>query len=127
MIWEAPDWIGVRKSYHAALLNSGVLRMALREKPKKGMAREVPSNADGDSPTSIAIAIAVLDQVQTAAKLDGCLAGQFSGSGFEQITRSFEIRGFESNSKSERTAATYRCSDRGTTAEPAGFAGPWHG
>lgn len=78
-----------RKSYHAALLESGVLCVAARKKPKKGMVDEFPSNADGDSVTSIAIARAIFDQIQTEAKLGGRLAGQISGSKFEQITRSF--------------------------------------
>lgn len=53
------------------------------------MASQFPSNADGDSPTSVAIAQAVFDQIQTEATLGGRLAGQISGSKFEQITRSF--------------------------------------
>jgi hypothetical protein len=63
--------------------------MAPRKKPKKGMPDEFPSNADGDSVTSIAIARAIFDQLQTETKLGGRLAGQISGSKFEQITRSF--------------------------------------
>jgi hypothetical protein len=78
-----------RKSYHAALLDGGVLCMAPRKKPKRGMPDEFPSNADGDSQTSIAIARAIFDQIQTEATLGGRLAGQISGSKFEQITRSF--------------------------------------
>lgn len=78
-----------RKSYFAALLKSGVLCMAARKKPKKGLPNEFPSNADGDSATSIAIAQAVFDQIQSKAKLGGRLAGQISGSKFEQITRAF--------------------------------------
>lgn len=78
-----------RKSYHAALLESGVLCMAPRKKPKRGMPDEFASNADGDSTTSIAIARAVFEQIQTESTLGGRLAGQISGSRFEQITRSF--------------------------------------
>jgi hypothetical protein len=63
--------------------------MALRKRPKKGMPDEFPSNADGDSVTSVAIARAIFDQIQTAATRGGRLAGQISGSKFEQITRSF--------------------------------------
>ncbi len=78
-----------RKSYYAALLKSGVLCLAARKKPKKGLPKEFPSNADGDSATSIAIAQAIFDQIQSNAKLAGRLAGQISGSKFEQITRAF--------------------------------------
>lgn len=78
-----------RKSYHSALLESGVLCMAPRKKPKRGMPDEFPSNADGDSTTSIAIARAIFEQIQTESTLGGRLAGQISGSRFEQITRSF--------------------------------------
>jgi hypothetical protein len=53
------------------------------------MVDEFPSNADGDSTTSISIARAIFDQIQTEATLGGRLAGQISGSKFEQITRSF--------------------------------------
>jgi hypothetical protein len=53
------------------------------------MADEFPSNADGDSATSVAIARAIFDQIQTEATIGGRLAGQISGSKFEQITRSF--------------------------------------
>lgn len=78
-----------RKSYYAALLKNGVLCMAARKKPKKGLPNEFPSNADGDSATSIAIAQAIFNQIQSKAKLGGRLAGQISGSKFEQITRAF--------------------------------------
>src|SRR5688572_502861 len=78
-----------RKSYYGALLKSGVLCLAARKKPKKGLPSEFPSNADGDSATSIAIAKAIFDQIQSKAKLAGRLAGQISGSKFEQITRAF--------------------------------------
>jgi hypothetical protein len=63
--------------------------MAARKKPKKGLPNEFPSNADGDSATSIAIAQAIFNQIQSKAKLGGRLAGQISGSKFEQITRAF--------------------------------------
>jgi hypothetical protein len=63
--------------------------MAARKKPKKGMADEFPSNADGDSATSVAIAQAIFDRIHTESALRGRLAGQISGSRFEQITRSF--------------------------------------
>lgn len=78
-----------RTSFHAALLQSGVLCMAARKNEKRGMANEYPSNADGDSPTSVAIARAIFDQIQSEGVLGGRLAGQISGSKFEQITRSF--------------------------------------
>lgn len=78
-----------RKSYYAALLKGGVLCMAARKKPKRGLPDQFPSNADGDSATSIAIAQAIFDRIQSKTKLGGRLAGQISGSKFEQITRSF--------------------------------------
>ena len=78
-----------RKSYYTALLKKGVLCMVKRKKPKKGYPDEFPSNADGDSLASIKIAQGVFDQIQSNAKMGGRLAGQISGSHFEQITRSF--------------------------------------
>ncbi len=63
--------------------------MAPRKKPKKGRPASFPSNADGDSVTSVAIARAIFEQIQTETRLGGRLAGQISGSRFEQITRSF--------------------------------------
>jgi hypothetical protein len=63
--------------------------MAARKKPKRGLPNQFPSNADGDSATSIAIAQAIFDQIQSEAKVSGRLPGQISGSKFEQITRSF--------------------------------------
>lgn len=78
-----------RKSFYAALLQSGVLCLAERKKAKKGLPDRFPSNADGDSATSIAVAQGIFDQIQSKAKLGGRLAGQISGSKFEQITRLF--------------------------------------
>jgi hypothetical protein len=78
-----------RKSFYAALLQSGVLCLAERKKAKKGLPNRFPSNADGDSATSIAVAQGIFDQIQSKAKLGGRLAGQISGSKFEQITRLF--------------------------------------
>jgi len=78
-----------RKNFYAALLQSGVLCLAERKKAKKGLPKRFPSNADGDSATSIAIAQGIFDQIQSNAKLGGRLAGQISGSKFEQITRLF--------------------------------------
>ena len=63
--------------------------MAARKKPKGNLPNEFPSNADGDSATSICIAQAIFDQIQTEATIGGRLAGQISGSKFEQITRQF--------------------------------------
>jgi hypothetical protein len=85
-----------RKSFHAALLESGVLCLAARKNPKKGLPVQFPSNADGDSATSIAIAQAIYDQIQSETTLGGRLAGQISGSKFEQITRSFVEETFSS-------------------------------
>ena len=78
-----------RRSFHAALLQGSVLCMAARKKPKRNLPNEFPSNADGDSTTSICIAQAIFDQIQTEATVGGRLAGQISGSKFEQITRLF--------------------------------------
>jgi hypothetical protein len=63
--------------------------MVAREQPKEGFADEFPSNADGDSSASIAIARATLRRVQTEAVSSGPSAGHVSGATFEQITRSF--------------------------------------
>jgi hypothetical protein len=78
-----------RKGYYAALLASGVLCMGTRDKPKAGLPDRFPSNADGGSASSISIAQSIFDQIQTEAKPGGRLAGQISGSKFEQITRLF--------------------------------------
>lgn len=78
-----------RKSFYGALLQSGVLCLAERKRAKKNLPKRFPSNADGDSVTSIAIAQGIFDQIQSKAKLGGRLAGQISGSKFEQITRTF--------------------------------------
>ena len=78
-----------RTSFHAALIRSATLCLAPRKKPKKGFPDEHPSNADGDSLTSIAIARAIYDRIQSESTVGGRLAGQISGSKFELITRSF--------------------------------------
>lgn len=70
--------------------------MTARKTPKKGLPNEYPSNADGDSPTSIAIAQGIFDQIQSEAKIGSRLAGQISGGKFEQITRSFVETTFSS-------------------------------
>ena len=71
------------------MLESGLLCMTARKRPKKGLPTEFPSNADGDSATSIALAQAIYDQIQSEATAGGRLAGQISGSKFEQLTQSF--------------------------------------
>jgi hypothetical protein len=78
-----------RESFHAALLESGLLCMTARQRPKAGLPLEYPSNADGDSATSVAIAQAIYDQIQSESTVGRRMAGQISGSKFEQITRSF--------------------------------------
>ncbi|MGA8596735.1 MAG: NgoMIV family type II restriction endonuclease [Bryobacteraceae bacterium] len=70
--------------------------MAARKRPKQGLPDEFPSNADGDSATSIAIAQGIFDQIQSKARLGSRLAGQISGGKFEQITRSFVEKTFSS-------------------------------
>lgn len=86
---STPLFHNARKKYYGALLKSGVLCITARKKPKRGLPDRFPSNADGDSASSIAIAQAIFDQIQSKAKITGRLAGQISGSKFEQITRSF--------------------------------------
>jgi len=54
-----------------------------------GFPNEFPSNADCNSKTSIRIAQDMFDRIQSRANLGGRLADQFSGSTFDQITRSF--------------------------------------
>lgn len=78
-----------RQHYYAALLESGVLCIGKRSKPKPGLPDSFPSNADGGSAASIAIAQRIFDQIRTEATPSGRLAGQISGSRFEQITRYF--------------------------------------
>jgi len=85
-----------RKSFYAALLESGVLCMAARKTPRKGLPNGFPSNADGDSMASIAIAQGIFDQIQSEATVGTRLAGQISGGKFEQITRSFVETTFSS-------------------------------
>jgi NgoMIV restriction enzyme len=79
-----------RKNYYVALLEHGVLCVVRRKNPKEGLPDKYPSNADKDSPASIAIAQAIFDQLQAkAVRGSGRLAGQISGSKFEQVTRAF--------------------------------------
>lgn len=84
-----PVFQTARKTYYTGLLQGGVLCITTRKKPKAGLPNEFPSNADGDSSASIAIAQGIFDQIQSKASPSGRLAGQISGSKFEQITRSF--------------------------------------
>jgi len=83
-----------RKGYHAALIKEGVLSLSARKKPKAGRPDQVPSNADGDSSTSIAIAQAILDQIQSKTKATARLAGQVSGNIFEHLTQQFVAKTF---------------------------------
>jgi hypothetical protein len=92
----APLFQEARKAYHAELLKEGVLGLTARKKPKAGLPDRVPSNADGDSATSIAIAQAIIDQIQAKTKTAVRLAGQVSGSKFEQLTRQFVQKTFGS-------------------------------
>ncbi len=85
-----------RKSYHAALIKEGVLSLSTRKQPKVGRPNQVPSNADGDSLTSIAIAQAILDQIQLKTKATARLAGQVSGNLFEHVTQQFVEKTFSS-------------------------------
>jgi len=78
-----------RKSYHEALIQQGVLTSSPRKKPKQGQPDQIPSNADSDSTTSVSVARAILDQVQSQTKATVRLAGQVSGNLFEHLTRDF--------------------------------------
>jgi hypothetical protein len=89
-------FLEARKAYHAALLKEGVLTLSPRKKPKAGRPDQVPSNADGDSSTSIAIAQAILDQIQSKTKATARLAGQVSGNLFEHLTQQFVEKTFGS-------------------------------
>jgi NgoMIV restriction enzyme len=86
---STPLFQAARTSYHAALLEKGVLCLTARKNPKRNLPNEFPSNADGDSAASIAIARTIFDLIQSKSTVGARLAGQISGSKFEQITRSF--------------------------------------
>lgn len=66
------------------------------EETEEGFPAQFPSNADGDSVTSIAIAQAIYEQIQSETTLGGRLPGQVSGNKFEQITRLFVEETFSS-------------------------------
>lgn len=78
-----------RKNYHAALIKQGVLALSPRKKPKREESDHIPSNADGGSATSIAIARAILDRIQSKTKATARLVDQVSGNLFEQLTQDF--------------------------------------
>jgi hypothetical protein len=82
---KAPLFHAARRTFHGDLKTTGVLCLTSRGKHPGG----VPSNADSSSQTSISIARAIFDQIQTKAKPSGRLAGQVSGSRFELVTRDF--------------------------------------
>ncbi|HWZ44254.1 MAG TPA: NgoMIV family type II restriction endonuclease [Candidatus Saccharimonadales bacterium] len=86
---KASMLLTARRSLHAALLKSGVLCLTSRENADACKSKTFPSNADGDSVTSIAIAQAIFDQIQSRAKASGKHAAEVSCCRFEQITRSF--------------------------------------
>jgi hypothetical protein len=69
-----------RQSFHAALLREMVL--SLND-------AGIPSNADKDSRSSVALAAEIYREIQAEASTRKRLAGQISGSRFEQIVRSF--------------------------------------
>jgi hypothetical protein len=83
-----------RQAYHLALLESGVLCISKRAKSRGDLPQEVPSNADADSASSIAIAQAIFDQIQSEIKVGVKLAGQMAGNKFEHITRSYVEKTF---------------------------------
>ena len=69
-----------RRAYHATLLRSGVL--SINE-------QKVPSNADGSSNASVAIALGIIERLQSETVVNARLAGQAAGREFERITKSF--------------------------------------
>ncbi|HET9180212.1 MAG TPA: NgoMIV family type II restriction endonuclease [Terriglobia bacterium] len=58
-------------------------------------AHGIPSNADRDSITSTKIARGIFERIESKGKPSDRLAGQISGSKFEQVTRSFIEKTFE--------------------------------
>ena len=86
---KTPFLKAAREAFHARLLESQVLCTTSRKKPKKNFPLQYPSNADKDSPTSVRLAQAIFDQIQSGARVAERLAGQISGNKFEQITQSF--------------------------------------
>lgn len=76
-----------RNSFHTALLTNGVLSSS---------SNGIPSNADGGSAASVAIASSILNQIQATARAAPRLPGQMSGIRFEQVTRSFLEQTFRS-------------------------------
>jgi hypothetical protein len=79
-----------RRTYHATLLESGTLRLTTKkDKAGNPVGTPYPTNADADSPTSVAIATAILKLIEEESKVGERLKGQISGSKFEQITKSF--------------------------------------
>lgn len=86
---ETPLLAEARSRFHSALFDSGVLALNRRNSPKRSLPVCFPSNADGDSATSITIAQSIFDQLRTTTRLGDRLAGQIAGSQFEQITRTF--------------------------------------
>lgn len=83
-----------RKAFHAALLENGVLCLTQRKRPHKSLSSAVPSNADADSATSVAIAQSIYEQLQADPSSGSRLAGQIAGSKFEAITRLFVQESF---------------------------------
>lgn len=78
-----PQLLELRRDYHAALLKKGVLTTN-----NKG----VPSNADKDSATSVAIAKSIAEQLKSETGVR--LAGQSAGSEFEKLNAGFIKRAF---------------------------------
>ncbi len=84
-----------RRTYHATLLESGVLRLTTKkDKAGKPVGAPYPTNADSDSATSVAIASGILRQLKEGAKVGERLQGQISGNKFELITKSFVVSTF---------------------------------
>ncbi len=78
-----------RRNYHKALSERGTLCTLKRGEPKEGFPDEFPSNANGDSSTSIAIAQNILDHIQSKARFRSWSTDQSRDDNFVQITRSF--------------------------------------
>ena len=79
----------LRNDYHKEICDN-LLR--IRKNPKKG---DYPNNADGDSKISVKIAWGILNQICDNPNY-GNLSGQSAGKIFEEITRNFIEKAFDS-------------------------------
>lgn len=79
----------MRKAFHMALLESGLLSIAARKTQKRGSPVEVPTNADCGNAVSIALARAIYDRIQSEGTVSAGHGPRIVGSKFEQITQSY--------------------------------------